>query len=79
MKNQEDLMIDGRKVSNALKNIGGDVSDIGIERLKEEILTLNYEEKIELFSNILCNEWYTVDHFNFIKSALYILTKSAMR
>jgi hypothetical protein len=37
---------------------------------------LSYEDKLELMSDILCEEWHLISDFEFIKSALDIFAKS---
>jgi len=44
--------------------------------LPDLIKDLNYAEKLELFSTILCDEWYLNEHKEFIKEVLDVFAKS---
>ena len=38
--------------------------------LKQLLINKNLEEKIEIVADILCDEWYTLDDYEYIKRVL---------
>lgn len=52
--------------------------DAILELLPSALKKMTSEDKTELLANLLCDEWHTNTHFNFIKSALEIYGKSLL-
>lgn len=52
--------------------------DTILELLPSVLKRLTSEEKSELLANLLCNEWHTNTHIDFIKSTLKIYEKSLL-
>lgn len=61
---------------NELIDEYSDITDKGVALLKEKLETLDYEEKLTLVADILCNEWYLEDHHKYIKSVLVAFAES---
>ena len=47
-----------------------------LKRLEIELLNKTLEEKKEIVADILCNEWYTNDDFEYIKLVLDVFYNS---
>lgn len=47
-----------------------------LEILRAELKSLTYEEKLEVLSDVLCEEWYLIDHAEFIKEVLDVFADS---
>lgn len=47
-----------------------------LKRLEIELLDKTIEEKKEIVADILCNEWYTNDDFEYIKQVLEVFYNS---
>lgn len=50
----------------------------GYEYLKSEIVDMQYEVKLKLFTLLLFDEWYAVSHEKYIERILDIFGKSAI-
>jgi hypothetical protein len=62
--------------SLVLENTESDEERLNVlPRLLQE---LSYEDKLELMSDILCEEWHLIIHYEFIKSVLDIFAKSLL-
>jgi hypothetical protein len=64
------------KLQNALDSLHLKSDEEILELLPNLLSDLNYENKIELMSDILCEEWHLTTHHEFIKSVLDIFAKS---
>lgn len=47
-----------------------------IKDISEKLNYLTYDEKVEFISDIMCNEWYLIEHYEFLKAVLDIFAKS---
>lgn len=55
--------------------LDGTTDDEYLEMLPVVLRDLNYEEKLDLISDILCNEWHLITHHEFIRKVLDIFAK----
>lgn len=53
-----------------------EIKDLLPDILPDILKDLNYENKKEIMTDILCDEWYLNTHYEFIKSILDIFAKS---
>lgn len=54
----------------------GCVMEDSLINLKQLLINKNLEEKIEIVADILCDEWYTLDDYEYIKRVLDVFYKS---
>jgi len=47
-----------------------------LEVLPKQLQSMNYEEKLDFLSDLLCEEWYTNRHTDYIRDVLDIFAKS---
>lgn len=47
--------------------------------LKQLLINKNLEEKIEIVANILCDEWYTNDDYEYIEGVLAVFYQSYLK
>ena len=56
-------------------SLEGKSSEETLELLPSMLKELNKEEKISVLTDLLCEEWCTIDDHNFIQSVLEIYTE----
>lgn len=68
--------MDDSKVHDALNMLHLKNSRETLETLPNALIDLTFEEKRQVLAELLCEEWYLIEHFDYIKDLLDVFANS---